>query len=180
VHGGWVLRVLRALTEKADLLGIIHYTGCTTTTNGENCVIPGGTILTERVVGLFGFANSNETGPILVLIEPHTGKSFGKISFEKPEGECTFPEVSVGGTLGAEVLVAGKPLEAGQSIETLKGELRFTKTNKKIWLLQLGNRTIKSVKTGWIWFGANANLSGIIVSEVEAGGSTVPWGLFTT
>jgi hypothetical protein len=173
------LGFLRALTEKVDLLGIIHYTGCTTTTNGENCVIPGGTILTNPVVGLFGFANSNETGPILVLFEPHSGKVFVKINFEKPGGECTFPDELLEGTMAANALVARKPLEAGQSIETLKGELSFTKTNKVVWLLKLGNPTIKSIKAALRGvLGAAANLSGIIVNEVDEGGSVVPWGIF--
>jgi hypothetical protein len=177
--GIFYLGRLFALTEKIDTLGIIHYTGCTTTTNGTGCVIPGGAILTNPVVGLYGFAKENETGPILVLFEPDTGKVFVKINFTKPEGECTFPSTAVEGTTVAEVLVAKKPLEAGESIETLKTELRFTKTNKTIWILQLGLLTIKSIKSGLTAFGVASNLSGVAVNELDENGVPVPYGVFT-
>jgi hypothetical protein len=178
--GIFYLGRLFALTEKIDTLGIIHYTGCTIATNGTGCVIPGGAILTNAVVGLYGFAKENETGPILVLFEPDTGKAFVKINFEKPEGACTVNETTVEGTTVAEVLVAKKVVEAGvNEIETLKGELRFTKTNKTIWILQLGLLTIKSVKSGLSAFGVGSSLSGIAVNELDENGVPVPYGVFT-
>ncbi len=154
----------------------LEFSSCTVTGNGTKCAVQSGKITTTPVVGTAGYANSNRTGQILGLIEPQTGKSFGEIKFV-PEagGSCTFSSTPASGTMIGEAFVAGKKVGVGENeIETIKGELHYTKSSKSIWIEN--GITVKETKGRLEAFGVAVTLSGQVSIELT---THEKWGIFT-
>jgi hypothetical protein len=53
---------------------LVEYTKCSVTGNGSGCAVEGEKITTAPVASTLGFGNSSKSGPILLLLEPETGK----------------------------------------------------------------------------------------------------------
>jgi hypothetical protein len=158
------------------LASALEFSSCTVTGNGTKCAVQSGKITTPPVVGTAGYGNSNRTGQILGLIEPQTGKSFGEIKFV-PEtgGKCTVPSTPTSGTIIGEAFVAGKMVKVGENeIETIKGELHYTKSSKTIWIEN--GTTVKETKGHLEAFGAAVTLLGQVSIELS---THEKWGIFT-
>jgi hypothetical protein len=154
----------------------LEFSSCTVTGNGTKCAVQSGKITTTPVIGTAGYANSNRTGQILGLVEPQSGKVFGTIKFV-PEtgGSCTVSSTPASGTMIGEAFVAGKAVSVGENeIETVKGELHYTKSSKTIWIEN--GTTTKETKARLEVFGVAVTLSGQVGIELT---SHENWGIFT-
>ena len=154
----------------------LEFSSCTVTGNGTKCAVQSGKITTNPVVGTAGYANSNRTGQILGLVEPQTGKSFGEIKFiPEAGGSCTISSTPASGTMIGEAFVAGKMVKVGENeIETIKGELHYTKSSKTIWIEN--GITVKETKGRLEAFGVAVTLSGQASIELT---THEKWGIFT-
>jgi hypothetical protein len=158
------------------LASALEFSSCTVTGNGTKCAVQSGKITTTPVVGTAGYANSNRTGHILGLVEPQTGKSFGEIKFvPETSGKCTISSTPASGTMIGEAFVAGKTVGVGENeIETIKGELHYTKSSKTIWIEN--GTTVKETKGRLEAFGTAVTLSGQVSIELT---THERWGIFT-
>jgi hypothetical protein len=154
----------------------LEFSSCTVTGNGTKCAVQSGKITTNPVVGTAGYANSNRTGQILGLIESQTGKAFGEIKFT-PEagGSCTVASTPASGTIIGEAFVAGKTVKVGENeIETIKGEIHYTKPSKVIWIEN--GITVKETKGKLEAFGVAVTIAGQVNVELT---THEKWGIFT-
>ncbi len=155
----------------------IEFSSCTVVGNGTKCAVTSGKITTVPVVATLGYGASNKTGAILGLVQPQTGKSFGELKFT-PEagGECKALTTPTTGTLIGEAFSAGHTVKAGENeVETLKGEIHYTKGAKTIWI-ETGGGSVKETKAKLEAFGITATLSGQVSVELSA---HEKWGIFT-
>jgi hypothetical protein len=154
----------------------LEFSSCVVTGNGTKCAVQSGKITTGPVVGTAGYANSNRTGQILGLVEPQTGKTFGEIKFTaEAGGKCTVSNTPAVGAIVGEAFVSGKTVKVGENeIETVQGEIHYTKGAKAIWI-ESGS-TVKESKGKLEAFGVAVTLSGQVSVELT---THEKWGIFT-
>ena len=161
----------------AGLVGLSHftilYTGCSVTGNGEGCEVEGKMVTTGSLLGTDGFSTASGTaGPLLVLLEPESGKLFATIKFTG--AKCTVLSTGLTGNVIGAAFTTGKEITAEHEVEAARGELHFTKSSKAIWT-EVGG-TLKETKAKLEVFGLTATLSG--AATVDLGGGE-NWGEFS-
>jgi len=143
---------------------IIEFTGCTVAGNGASCTLSKNTITTFPLTNTLGFSSSARTGPILVLFAPVSGTTFTEVLFT---GTCNVKGTNkITGMAIGEAYVAGKVLNAGEKILTIKGELQFGKTAKTVFEEHSGVLTSSKSKLE-LGTGGVATLTGTAVIELE-------------
>ena len=109
--------------------GVVEFSGCTVTGNGEKCGVEHEEIKTNTIKGILGYSSESRTGPLLVLFEPSSGTNFVTVKFT---GTCTIASSPATGSVIGEVAEASE-----KTVNTLK----FTTTKKTIWLEEAGKLT---------------------------------------
>ena len=70
--------------------GVVEFSGCTVTGNGENCKVESEKIKTNTVKGILGYASPSRGGPLLVLFGPSAEGNLVTVKFT---GTCTITEI---------------------------------------------------------------------------------------
>jgi len=153
---------------------VIEYKECKVTGNGTLCELTGKSITTNTLKNTLGYSSVARTGPILVLFVPVTGETFTTIVFAN-NANCFFTgPLSVVGMIIGEAYVAGKVLNAGEKILTVKGELQFGATAKKMFEESAGKLVTSKSKLEF-GVGGALTLTGTAVIELEGH----PWSILT-
>jgi hypothetical protein len=157
---------------------VVEYTGCSVEGNGSGCEVASGKSLrTKPIVNTLAYSSATRTGPLLILLEPASGKVFASISFNPHEGgSCTMSTATVEGSVVGQAFAGGKPVEVGHNeVLTTKNELVFSSSKSLVAFVEREG-VLRSVKPKLSIFGLSASIEGTTVEEAE----TMPWGLSTS
>ncbi len=153
------------------------FSGCTLSGGGTKCEIENHKITTSALKGTLGYATATRTGRLVELFKPVSGSVFAPINLvAETGGECTFLNLTLKGSVIAQLSGGGSPIEVGVNEgQGTARELVFPASHvKELWTESAG--VLTKTTAGLTFEGVAASINGTFKLELE---SAPEWGFFT-